>query len=245
MKKALAALVVVFTLVGIGCQGESTDNNLGTVSKASGTPDSKPSTEVPVGLQNDAYHYYGLNRKATSNFTLTIDKQAEQSGSETVTFKGMDGNKAKFSIDRSGALEQMGSEQIILDDKGITVDSTSPGILEGHPLDMPASLTTGATWKTDYKVKLPGQGLGGKDGFSEDHSTFKVVGPQQIKTKAGTFDAILVESEGNDTLNDQKFSLKTQSWYVKDRGAVKIVVSTFAAGRSTTLTIEAAPGDSK
>jgi hypothetical protein len=240
MKKALAVSIVLTALVAIGCQPTDTKTSAdGAAVSGSFKKPPAPEAQVPVNLQNDAYHYYGLNRSEPSNFTLSIDKGVPQAGTETVTFKGVVDGKAKFDITRTGALEQMGSEHVSLAENGITVESTTPGKLEGNPMAMPSPLTAGATWKTDYKVTLEDP----TTRVTEDHSTFKVVGPQQVTTKAGIFDAMLVQSEGDDKLDNKAFRLKTQTWYVKDRGPVKIVVTTTVDGKSTQLVIEAAPGD--
>jgi len=247
----MTAVLVIAAFAASACQkpAEPVSTTTATTATQETAPATPAAPAVPANLQNDAYHYYGLSRTTPATYVVTIDKGSPDTGSETVKFKGMDGGRAKFDIERTGALEQLGSEQVALDDKGVTVMSTTPGTLEGNPLDMPAKLTPGATWKTDYKVTIaatPAAGqTGAKPTVTEDHSTFKVVGPQKVTTKAGTFDAILIESDGNDSLNDQNFNLKTQSWYVKDRGPVKILVTTLMGTKATTLTIEAVPGDSK
>ena len=250
MKTTLAAWIVCLGIAVVGCQhsnpataeanGEST-----TKDQAAAAP------AIPSNLQNDAYHYLGLNRTEPMTYVVSTlapgaKDPAVDSGGEVVKFHGMENGKAKFSIDRTGALESLlGSDTILLDDKGATIASSDSGTVDGNPIDLPATIKAGDSWKTDYSVKLNKSNQLPNGGTSEDHSTFKVVGQQQVKTKLGTFDAMLVESEGNDTLNDQHLTLKTQSWYVKDRGPVKILVTTIAGGQTTTLTIEAAPGDPK
>ena len=255
MKGSLTVAIGIATLATFACKKpvDTVANAPATsATQSGGTQASTAAPAIPANLQNDAYHYYGLSRTAPATYVVTIDNGSPQTGSESVKFKGMDGGHANFDIERTGALEQLGSEQVALDDKGVTVMSTTPGKLEGNPLDMPASLAPGTTWKTDYKVTIaPAAPTTGTDSVkptptvTEDHSTFKVVGPQKVTTKAGTFDAILVESDGKDSLNSQNFNLKTQSWYVKDRGPVKIVVTTLMGTKTTALTIEAVPGDPK
>ncbi len=244
--RSFATAIMVAAFCATACQKPTDTANTEPTKPTPGQSQSAAQTStmppVPAELQNDAYHYYGLSRKAPATYLVTIDKGSPQTGTETVTYKGMEGGKAKFSIERTGALEQLGSEDVALDDKGVTILATNPGKLEGNPIDMPAKLTPGTSWKTDYKVTLD---QNGSTTVTEDHSTFKVVGTQKVTTKEGTFDAILVESEGKDSLNSQSFDLKTQSWYVKDRGPVKITVTTTMAGKSTSLLIEAVPGDPK
>lgn len=212
-------------------------------SKETGAP---VAPDLPANLQHDGYRYDGLSRTDPSNFLVTITNaagaQEPLTGAQSVSFEGMDGGNAKFVIRRTGALESMGSEHVQVDPKGVTIVSTSPGQLDGTPIEMPANVSVGSTWKTDYKVTLPKSAQLPNGGTSEDHSTFKVVSNEKVTTKAGTFDALLVESNGNDILNGQPVTLHTKTWYVKDRGPVKIVLETKQPNNQTgTMTIEAAP----
>ena len=262
MKLGWATSIVFAALIVAGCQQQAKDatDRSATIVKGTtggttgaeataGDQDSRSTTsgddvkeappQIPANLQNDAFHYYSLSRTEPANYQVTIADRAPDTGTETVKFIGMENGKAKFDIDRTGALEQMGSEHVTLDDKGVTIKSTSPGTLQTPFIDMPSSLKPGSHWTTDYTVKLDGQGT------LHDHSTFTVVGPQKVTVKAGTFDALLVESTGSDSQDGTNYQIKTQSWYVKDRGAVKIVVSTVRDKKTTTLSIEAVPGDPK
>ena len=213
-------------------------------SKETGAP---VAPQIPQELQHDGYRYDGLSKTEPTNYLVTISNSAggaqePVTGAQSVSFEGMEAGKAKFVIRRTGALESMGSEHVAVDPSGVIIVSTSPGTLDGNPIEMPAKLAPGSTWKTDYKVTLPKSAQLPAGGTSEDHSTFKVVGTEKVTTKAGTFDALLVESNGNDVLNGQPVSLHTKTWYVKDRGPVKIVLETKQPNnQSGTMTIEAAP----
>jgi len=263
MNKFWIAWIALAASIGAGCHpSTSTPSSAAAGSNpadqnASTTPathDQNPNagsalSAIPANLQNDAFHYYGLSRTQPLTYVVTrIDASGATSttgtGAESVKFTGMQNGKALFDIERTGALEPLGSEHVSLDTNGVTVESTDPGQLDSHPLDMPADLKPGANWKTDYKVTIPKTDTAAETN-SADHSVFKVVGTQKVMTKLGNYDAVLVTSEGTDTLNGQSFTLKTQSWYVKDLGAVKITVQTISNNKTTTLQIEAVPGDSK
>jgi hypothetical protein len=255
MKKIAIGFIFVGCLVIVGCQGAETTADKATTGSDTGGNASKtpgqaanPGAQIPADLQSDAYHYYGLSRPEPATYTVTIEKPGEETkvdtGTETISFEGMDKGRAKFSVARTGALEQMGSMHVALDEKGVSILSTDPGTLVGNPLDMPAHLTKGASWKMDYSLKLPAS-ANSAAGTSEDHSTYTVAGPEKVTTKAGTFDAIKVTSTGNDSLNDIKFTLQTQTWFVKDMGIAKLVMTTNVGGSKSTLTIEATPGDPK
>lgn len=224
---------------------------------AAGTSLSKPDTNkvdtdapvtpvVPAAIQSDGYHYYGLTRTEPMNYVVTVSNatgdQPSQAAAQSVKFEGMDGDKAKFVIRRTGALEPLGSMHVLVDTKGITIASTSPGTLKGSPLDLPADVKPGTTWKSDYTIDFDKSTAMPEGGSSTAHSTTKIVGVEKVTTKAGTFDALLVESNEDDMLNGKPATIHSQTWYVKDRGPVKMVVATQQAGsQSGTMTIEEAP----
>ena len=260
MKPTFYAFVFGAALLGLGCSsstdGTQTAQNpppktsepaaTTTTGTADNTPDtdndSGPSADsIPANFKNDAYHYYGLSRTEPINYVISqAGIETTGTGAESVKFAGMDKNgKARFSIVRTGQLAQLPNQDVWLDDKAITVASASPGTLDGHPIELPAKLSPGVTWKTDYKMSL-------SSGTYEDHSTYRVTGPAKVKTKAGTFDAILIESTGDDVENNVKVKVTTKAWYVKDRGAVRTVISSTAPNsKSQTITFEAVPDPSK
>lgn len=245
-------LAFVSAVVLLGCDPPPQEKSEGTTGTSTTTTKAAPTpsiAEIPESLKNDAFHYYGLGKKEPTNLVITVPGAPEPlTGTQSAEFVGMEGGKARFKIVRTGKLAQLGDEVVLLGSEGIVADSVSPGTLEGHPMELPAEMKPGTTWKTDYKVMQPETTVPGENGApgmttpaqtQEDHSTFKVVGPQKVNTKAGTFDAILVESTGNDVLNGKKTKLETKTWYVKDRGAVKTVfVTTPQGGTSNTMTLE-------
>ena len=260
MKKTIISLVLGACVIGVGCQPPAPSTSSTTTTDSTTKPTDADSsvptpppvtlmTGVPANLQNDAYHYYGLSRADSATYNVTIEgpnmPANVQTGTETVKLLGIVDGKAKFSVVRTGGLAQMGSEVVLLDDKGVNVMSIDPGKLTGKVLDMPATLTPGTTWKTDYKIQLPPAPTMPKGGTSEDHSTFTVVGNQKVTTKAGTFDALYVKETGDDLLNGEPYKLTAEYWYAKDRGTVKILVVTEQKGAKSTITVEAVPGDPK
>lgn len=200
---------------------------------------------LPANLQHDGYRYYGLSRTEPMYYDVTVDNgggsNPPQVAGQSIAFEGMDAGKAKFVINRTGALSRLGSMHVVVDPKGVTIVSTSPGKMDGTQLDMPANPTPGTTWKSDYKIDFYKSDAMPEGGTSTAHLTDKIVGVQKVTTKAGTFDALLVESNENDLLNGKPATIHSQSWYVKDRGLVKMVVDTKQANGSATMTIEEVP----
>lgn len=228
---------MVAAVAGCGSPQTAAQGSAKATTTSTGSSDSSTASQsLPDLLKNDAYEYYGLGRKEPTNLVISVQGGGEPvTGSQSVEFLGMDNGKARFKIVRSGKLKELGDETVVLGPEGIVAESVSPGELDGHPMELPANLTPGSTWKTDYKVK---QATGETQ---EDHSTFKVTGPDKVTTSAGTFDAILVESTGDDVLNGSKTKLQTKSWYVKGRGAVKTMfMTTPTGGSTTTMTMEEA-----
>lgn len=213
--------------------------------EAPGTPPSQEAVttnaaldSIPSELKSDAFYYYGLSATAPIKMAINAPNAAAPvTGSQTVKFTGMDGGKAKFTISRDGGLAALGSEDVVLDKSGVNAVSSSLGKLKGTSLEMPADLKPGVTWKSDVTLDM------GSNGMAEDHSLFKVVGTQKVTTKVGTYDALLVESHGNQSAAGQKSIADIKFWFVKDRGAVKMEIkNTPAAGGSPTVTtIEEVP----
>ncbi len=243
-----------------GCTQDKPDASVakgGSSNMTTGASLSKPSTNkvdtdapvtpvLPAAIQSDGYHYYGLTRTEPMNYVVTVSNasgdQPPQNAAQSVKFEGMDGDKAKFVIHRTGALEPLGSMHVLVDAKGITIASTNPGTLKGTPLDLPADVKPGTTWKSDYTIDFDKSTTMPAGGSSTAHSTTKIVGVQKVTTKAGTFDALLVESNEDDMLNGKPATIHSQTWYVKDRGPVKMVVQTKQpSSQSGTMTIEEAP----
>lgn len=237
MRKFWWAAVLAVGILGCDSKAQTED---APADKASPTTAAAPS-EVPDNLKSDAYHYYGMSNSKPMGISISVKAPGVErtlTGEQTIKFVGMEGGKAKFTVSRTGDAAEMGGEELLLGPSGITAASTSLGKVEGTPIELPAELKPGTTWKNDYKVTVDQGPAAGQ--VSEEHSTFKVVGTESVKTKAGTFDALKVESTGNNVRNGKKEKATTQTWWVKDRGAVKIVMTSVDESKATsTISIEA------
>jgi len=219
-------LVSCAALALIGCQGGSATltTSSGTLDAGQAKNDAAVKTptpppapaSVPDELKSDAYHYYGLANE--NPMKVKISGPREASGTQQFHLKSVEGGKATFEMERTGALaDQFGTETVSLEKDGIyTIASTQVnGAL--HNIELPANLPVGATWKNSDTLKQTnGETI-------EQNVAFKVVGPEEVTTEAGKQQALLITASGTMKLGSQTFRMNSRMWYVKDRGLVKSV----------------------
>lgn len=238
----LAALMA--SLFVVGCTGSATkeaenkpetpevaaDNNAPAVS-----PSEKPALDLatlPAELKNDAFAYYGLGR--TSPMTLKVKAgQTESVGSQSVKFVEMANGKATFVIKNGDALSAMGDNTVTLEAGGIKVLSSDKAKTNPDEWELPADLAPGKTWKTTSELNT------GTDSVKIT-LTNKVVGVQKVKTDVGEYaDALYITASGGGERNGNKLKMETKSWFVKDRGAVKVEITTTTPdGKAEVVTLE-------
>lgn len=185
---------------------------------------------LPAELKGDAFGYYGLSQGRTMEYRMTAGGTT-QTGTQAITFKGLEGGVAKFSVERGGDLAQMGSTEVELRKDGIYAISSSIGDIGKPSLEMPMALPTGKTWTTKNELKQ------GDSGGMTSEQKYRVVGLERVTTAAGPFEALLVTSEGPASIGGQPYSMKTRSWFVKDLGAVKWEIETVDKATSTKNTV--------
>ena len=240
--------VALATLLGAisGCTSKSPDSAktdpAGTTSttgtpepSTSGSGEDKPAdtqwiATLPADLKGDAFGYYGLSEGRSMEYRMTAGGTS-QTGTQTITFKGLQGDVAKFSVERGGDLAQMGSTELELRKDGIYAVSSSIGDIGKPSLEMPMALPTGKTWTTKNELKQ------GDSGGMTSEQKYRVVGLERVTTPAGPFEALLVTSEGPASIGGKPYSMKTRSWFVKDLGAVKWEIETVDKASSTKNTV--------
>lgn len=234
-------LASIAVLVGsVGCAPKEPDS-AGTTGKSlepasGGTPETPKAVDtswietLPASLKGDAFGYYGLSEARTMEYRMTAGGQS-QTGTQTITFKGLEGDKAKFSVERGGDLAQMGSTELELRADGIYATSSSIGDIGKPSLEMPMALPTGKTWTTKNELKQ------GDTGGMTSEQKYRVVGLERVTTEAGPFDALLVTSVGPASINGKPYTMKTRSWFVKGLGAVKWEIETTDKATSTKNTV--------
>lgn len=241
--KKLPLLLFALVVLG-GCSPKATGPSAAT----SGTdpklpvaqdPPKEPvasTEEVPTDLKHAAFDYYGL--ASGKDLTLEIrtsTKPEVYTGGQKAVLKSVKDGKATYTIERTGGLAEMlgKTQEIVVDKNGIFATSIEGAPIEPIQQELPADMSTGKTWASKSKFSLSGQE------FQTD-TNFRVVGPEKVTTKLGTFDAILVVNEGMNVVGGQKMQISAKAWYVKGMGEVKVVLtSKDTTGQTATVNVEA------
>lgn len=222
MMRSFSLLLLLVWVAGCSSTGSNTDGSSSTsTSNAGKGPTPKTAADIPESLKTDAYHYYGLSNSNPVKMQLTVPgAKGPQPGEQTIAFKELKDDAAVFLTTRSGSLEGLGTEEVSLEKDGIYILSSTVGDIGGKSLEMPSDLKPGTTWSKPSEVKR-------NDGsVSKYDATFKVIGTEKVKTKAGDYDALLITSDGPAEVNGQKLRMKSKNWYAKDVGVVKVEIET-------------------
>lgn len=224
--RRFSTLITVLTIAGvmIGCQPPAAktdtppkppvENQGGKVA-----PAADPST-IPDALKTEAFHYYGL--EAPQEMTYDFDSNGNvRQGTQKAVFLGMKDGKAEFKIERSDALQIMGTERVEVSEEGVFLTEVKQQPLEKPVIALPAKIVVGSSWPIDQKLR---------DGEGNDvvsKAIQKVVGQEKIKTPAGEFDCIVISMEGTLTVQDDKKHsnpVSGKAWYAAGIGTVKLSI---------------------
>lgn len=241
--KKLPLLFFALAILG-GCSPEEAGQNASTSGTnpqvpVEQTPPKEPAAsteEVPADLKHAAFDYYGL--ASGKDLTLEIrtsTKPEVYTGGQKAVLKSVKDGKATYSIERSGGLAEMlgKSQDVVVDKNGIYAISIEGAPIEPIQQELPADMSPGKTWTSKSKFSLSGQE------FVTD-TKFRIVGPEKVTTKLGTFDAILVINEGMNIVGGQKMQITAKAWYVKGMGEVKVALtSKNTTGQTATVDVEA------
>ncbi|QYK54526.1 MAG: hypothetical protein KF824_06395 [Fimbriimonadaceae bacterium] len=233
-------LITVLTIAGIltGCTPPAKKTEVPPKTQAENgggqeAPPADPAT-IPESLKHDAFHYYGL--EATQEMTYDFDYNGSvRQGTQKATFLGMKDGKAEYKIERSDALQIMGTDKIEVAEDGIYLTEVKQQPLEKAVIALPAKVEVGASWPIDQKLR---------DGDGNDvlsKAVQKIVGQEKVKTPAGEFDCIVVTMEGTLTVQDEKKKatpVTGKAWYAAGVGTVKLsITSTGPDGKPVSYTI--------
>jgi len=221
--KLTLALALAFALVLLGCQGGTPATGDGPV----GSPPAKQASPpaVPLDLQTEAYHWYGLANEKPISFDVSVKDSVSYHGTQTVHLKSTENGKAVYEIERTGGLgDQLGTDTVSLEKKGIFVTQSTMYTSDAPNLDMPANVAVGAKWPNKGKLTM-------KTGqhFEQDMN-FEVIGERQVTTKVGAQTALLIVATGNLKIDQAKYRMESSQWYVKDKGLVKSEIKMLALG---------------
>lgn len=243
MNRKLRSLPFLFALLAFGCQPAAPEIKTGTPEKGKGsesTPQAstggetaaKPSLDIiPAELKHEAFAYYGLANSKPMDMEIVDSNNpgTPRTGSQTITFKEMRDGKAIFDLERTGNLTILGSQEVSLEKDGVWVTKSSLADIK-HEMEIPSELTTGKTWNSELKLESANVDL---------KNSFKIVGPERVKTKVADRDAILITSTSTGTMQGKKVRIESKTWYVRDVGGVKSVVKIVSAdGKTQTMTIQ-------
>lgn len=224
---------------GATTAGTPDSASMPSTAPTTGDPSAKPApmatlADVPEALKNDAYHYYGLGNPKPMSMEISISDQPKDkyTGAQTITIKEIKDGKPIFSIDRTGQLAKLGSQEVSLTEEGIFNTMSSIAKIGPKDMELPAKLAPGVTWKSHAEIAQ------GSETVVND-SDLKVVGPDKVKTPAGEHDALLITSTGQSTIGGKKAKTTSKNWYVLDLGVVKsVLVNTYSDGKVQTITIQ-------
>lgn len=227
-------LAVVLALVSLaGCNNSSapTAEAKGGESKTpAATPTEAP--KVPDALKTDGYYYYGLDNTKPLTYSVSDGVGKPTDGVQTVQLKGVD-KDANFTISRTGALTNMGDEDLVVKTDGVYLVRSMWGPVEPPMLSFPDKATEGKTWKTSSEMK------GADDRTIKMECNWSIGKAEKLKVAAGEFDVIKVTGTGSLTMEGKSHPLSAEGWYSKQVGAVKLQVkSKDDAGKDKSTLVE-------
>lgn len=210
----------------------STSNSTsGDSTKAGGAPST---TSVPVDLKHDAYSYNGFDRvKPLTYLFAQVQGDKPTTGTQVSELKTSDKDSATFLTKRTGSLEFLGEDEVLVKSDGLYLVSTSQGKPEKPVRQMPAKLTVGTVW--DYEYNLLSNA--GKKMYMKGKA--RVEAEEKIKVTGGEFDTLRVSETANLDNDGSKAEVAMKTWYAKNLGIVKMKMELkTSTGRLITTTME-------
>lgn len=228
-KSLLVCIVVVFGTAILGCdkkdetgKSEPPKTTEPTVSSSgSGGPGSLSIDQVPAELKSEGFDYYGLAHTAPIEFEVLMpNSTSPETGTANTKLTEVKDGVATFITERTGPLEQLGAEELVVKKDGIYNTKIGGQAVEPVQLVMPADVPVGKTWTSKGKIELQNGQT-----FTQD-MTFKVASQEKVKTKAGEFDALKITARGTITVGEKRSQSNIAAWYVKGLGTVKMEITT-------------------
>lgn len=219
---------------GCGSKTTVTDEAIKKADPKSGlTSALRETQQVPENLKGDAFVYYGLSNLTPRKLKIEVTGENQQTltGTQTISLKETRKGFPVFLIGRTDSLTVLGTQEVQVEKDGIYSVASSVAKVGTHDLEMPNDLSPGHQWTVHTEVDS-------EKAKMVNDSTFRVEGIQKIKTPVAEREALLISSTGEGSLGNQKMKTTTQSWYVKNVGEVKTVITTTASdGKVQTFTI--------
>jgi len=189
---------------------------------------------VPAALKHEGYQYSGVDHHGPIDMEETTSAQpgVVTTGSQTITFTGIKNGKAVYNVDHTGGLAVLGSEEWAISTEGVFTTKSSVANFGDKAMELPADPKPGMTWKVSMKASRADENM-------DTENTMKIIGKDNVTTKAGTFkDALVVEQIGVGTLQSKKVRTVSKSWYVKGIGLVKADMKITTDGKTQTVLIQ-------
>lgn len=191
-------------------------------------------SKMPAELKHEAFQYFGLGRIAPVDMEMKMPDGTIKTGARIARLVKVEDGKATFEVEQTGGLADLQNYTYSVEKDGIYAVALSGGTLSsGRHKELPAKLSPGTTWTGNVKLKL------NAGGTVESNDRNKVEGIQQVKTKAGAFDALVISDEATSKINGATSKQSLKIWLVKDIGPVKMTITLKGPGKPTQTTVEA------
>ncbi len=191
--------------------------------------------DLPEELRNDAFEYYGLSSGEPQKVEVSSSMRPEpEIGAQTFKLREVKDGRALFEVERTGALADQQNGELELREDGLYTVKLYGSAIDPPQMEIPSDFRPGKSWTSKGAITLPN---GQK---TELNNTWKVVGEEKLKTKAGEFAAMRIDGGGSMTTAGQKLKVAFKGWFVKGVGAVRIELKTTAPdGKTESVKIEA------
>ena len=204
-----------------------------------GAPPPKPPTPVspipaPTNIKHEGYQYSGAENTRPVDLELTMSSQPNQvtTGAQIITHTNATGDKAFYTVERTGGLQMLGTEEWMIDKDGVFTTKSSKMSFGDRAMELPADPKPGMSWTVHPKADKT-------SGNMDMLMTFKIIGKETVTTKKGMHpDALRVEQIGEGTVQSHKIRTVSQNWYVKGLGLVKAEMKSTADGKTDTIMIQ-------
>lgn len=240
---SVGPLLFSLALLSLGCTPPSTTgatppdskNSTGTSAEPGKTTENKPDPgSVPSELKHDGFAYNGFGRTTPVSYLFSkVQGDKGEKGTQSAELKEVKDGTAAYTVNRTGSLEAIGREELLVKKDGVYLVSTSLGSPESPVMLMPASVKPGTVWDYSYELTTSG---GGKMSFK---GKARALQNESLKVAAGTFDTLLVSETAEMNNAGTKGTVSSKTWYAKDIGVVKMKMEVKdQTGKIVTSTIE-------
>ncbi|HMS53903.1 MAG TPA: hypothetical protein PKA27_00755 [Fimbriimonadaceae bacterium] len=194
----------------------------------------KPTVSLPANLKHDGLLFFGLDSAKTVSYEVTDDAGDVRTGTQKSELVEVKDGKGIYQVTRTGSFGELLGEdqQVVVTDKGVLATEIKGQKIDPPQMEMPAELKPGTTWSVANKFTLDGRKF-------EQKNTYKAIKVEQVKTKAGSYECMLIEIKGSVSIDGQKMDLQTKAWFSKSIGEVKIEMTTKVGGKDRKFVIEA------